>query len=340
MEAPMKVKVERTNRHNGDAFLDPHVGRRLSGFSRLAESSALIVIWVLLIIAFTIAEPGRFMTLANWSNILGSQAVLFVLTMAVLLPSILEDLDLSLGAIVGLSAMVVAVLNVQHHVPVLLAALVAVIVAAAVGAVNALFVVKFKDGPLIVTLATMTIVQGIVYAMSNSATIGIVSTNLSDWVFTKTLLGIPLEFYYGLIVFLIVWYFLGMTPLGQRMLVVGQSRDVARLSGIKVGGMRAAAFIIAAAIAGIAGVLYVGTTGAADPTAGSTYLLPAYAAAFLGSTAIRPGRFNAPGSTIAIFFLASGVSGLEILGAQDWVQYLFYGGILLISVTISGTLRK
>jgi len=320
----------------------PGTGRRsrTTGVARLAESFALVFIWVVLIIGFWVGEPGRFMTIANWSNVLGSQAVLFVLTLAVLLPSILGDFDLSLGSIVGLSAMVVAILNVQHGVPVLVACLVALVVSMIAGAVNALFVVWFKDDPFIVTLATMTVIQGIIYAMSASATIGVVSINLSNWVFGNTFLEIPLEFYFGLIVFLIVWYFLGMTPLGQRAVVIGQSRDVARLSGVRVSRMRAGAFILAALVAGIAGILYIGTTGSADPTAGSTYLLPAYAAAFLGSTAIRPGRFNAPGSAIAIYFLATGVSGLELLGAQDYVQQLFYGAILVISVTLSGFLRR
>ena len=105
--------------------------------------------------------------------------------------------------------------------------------------------------------------------------VGIVSTNLSNWIFGNNFLSIPLEFYYGLAIFLAVWYVLSFTPVGQKSLVIGQSREVARLTGVRVNRMRAWAFILGAAIAGIAGVAYAATNGTVDPTAGSALILPA-----------------------------------------------------------------
>lgn len=93
-------------------------------------------------------------------------------------------------------------------------------------------------------------------------------------------------------------------------------------------------------IAAIAGVLYTGMRGAADPTSALTFLLPAIAAAYLGSTSIYPGRFNAPGACIAVFFLSTGIMGLNFLGADTFVQNLFYGGGLVIAVSISQVLRN
>jgi ribose transport system permease protein len=274
------------------------------------------------------------------ANIFGSQAVLFVLTMAVLIPLVHGDFDLSLGAAAGICAMTISLLNVQHHVPVVFACLAGLAAALSVGAANALFVVRLRNDPFIITLGTMTVVIGIVYAISGGATVGIVSADLTSWVFTRELVGIPIEFFYGIGLLLVVWYVLAWTPLGQRALFVGQSRDVARLSGIRVDRMRVGAFLAGGLIAGVAGILYVGTTGSADPATGTSLLLPAYAAAFLGSTSIRPGRFNAPGAAIAVYFLATGVAGLQLLGAQDYVQQLFYGGALVIAVTLSNLIRR
>lgn len=93
--------------------------------------------------------------------------------------------------------------------------------------------------------------------------------------------------------------------------------------------------MIAGFVAAISGVLYAGTYGSASPGTGTGLLLPAYAAAFLGRTSIQPGRFNAIGAGIALYFLATGVSGLELLGAQNYVQELFYGIVLVIAVVIS-----
>jgi len=183
-------------------------------------------------------------------------------------------------------------------------------------------------------------VTGVIYIISGANSVGIVSVNLSNWVFTNNFLSIPLEFYYGLAIFLVVWYVLSFTPVGQKALVIGQSREVARLSGVRVNRQRSWAFILAAGIAGLAGIAYAATNGTVDPTAGSALILPAYAAVFLGATAIRPGRINALGAFVAVYFLATGTSGLELLGAQSYIQQIFYGAALVVAVTIPKATRN
>ena len=301
---------------------------------------AIVIVFVAMVIAFGVDTPSTFLSIGNLSNILGGQAVLFILVMAVLLPTIMGDfVDLSLGSSLGLSAMTLAVLNVNHGTPVLVACLAGVGAALLVGLVNVFFVVYFDNDPFIVTLGTMTIVQGITYIISGSNSVGIVSTGLSNWIFTNDFLSIPLEFYYGLAIFLVVWYVLSFTPVGQKALVIGQSREVARLTGVRVTRQRAWAFIIAAGIAGVAGIAYAGTNGTVDPTAGSTLILPAYAAVFLGATAIRPGRINALGALIAVYFLATGTAGLELLGTQSYIQQIFYGAALVVAITMPKVTR-
>ncbi|HTW97618.1 MAG TPA: ABC transporter permease [Acidimicrobiales bacterium] len=310
--------------------------RRHLGFDRYA----LIGAFVALIIGFGIAEPSTFLSVGNLSNILGSQTVLFVLVLAVLIPTVMGDFDLSLGASLGLSSMTIAVLNVQHGIPVMYAALAGVGVAMVVGIVNSIFVVYYRNDPFIITLGTMSVATGIIYVISGNNTIGVVSTNFSNWIFINDLFQVPLEFYYGLAIFVVIWYTLSFTPIGQKALVVGQSREVARLSGVKVDKMRAFGFVLASVVAAIAGWLYAGTQGSVDPTAGSTYILPAYAAVFLGATAIRPGRINSLGSFIAVYFLATGTVGLELLGAADYYQQIFYGAALVVAITIPKVTRQ
>ena len=121
---------------------------------------------------------------------------------------------------------------------------------------------------------------------------------------------------------------------------MGRGTNVARLSGIRVGRVRWGCFVAAGIIAAAAGVLYTGTAGASDPTSGQTFLLPAFAAAFLGSTAITPGRFNPWGTFIAVYFLVTGITGLAILGVQTWVQNVFYGGALVVAVSASQIVKK
>jgi ribose transport system permease protein len=305
-----------------------------------SEALALPVAFVLVMVGFSAGEPGRFFTLADISNTLGSQTVLFALTMAVLLPLINGDFDLSLGSVSALASMVAALLNADHGVGAVEACLAGLAVAIAAGLLNFALVVLFDTDSFIVTLGTGTAYAGLVYALSGSQTITGIGTGITGPIFVDEFLGIPLDFYYAVVIMLIIWYVQSRTPYGQRALFVGQSREVALLSGIKVTQTRMVAFIVAGALAGISGIFWIGTTGSADPTSASSLLLPAFAAAFLGSTSIKPGRFNALGATIAVLFLGFGVAGLQILGVPDYVQQLFYGAALVVAVVASRLLRK
>jgi ribose transport system permease protein len=320
---------------------EPTVPAGKSVLQRLGlQRYVIVIVFVAMIAAFAADIPGLFLSMGNLSNILGGQAVLFILVMAVLLPTVMGDfVDLSLGSSLGLSAMTLAVLNVNHGWPVALACLAGIGAALVVGLVNVFFVVYFDNDPFIVTLGTMTIVQGVIYIISGDNSVGIVSTSLSNWIFSNDFLAIPLEFYYGLAIFLVVWYVLSFTPVGQKALVIGQSREVARLSGVRVIRQRSWAYIIGAGIAALAGIAYAGTNGTVDPGAGSTLILPAYAAVFLGATAIKPGRINAVGALVAVYFLATGTVGLELLGTQSYYQQIFYGAALVAAVTIPKATR-
>jgi ribose transport system permease protein len=115
---------------------------------------------------------------------------------------------------------------------------------------------------------------------------------------------------------------------------------VAKLNGVNVSRIRFGSLIASATLAALAGVLYVGTSSAANPGAGEPLLLPAFAAAFLGTTAIAPGRFNPWGTFIAVYFLSSGITGLQLLGISSFVQNLFYGGALILAVVFAHLARR
>ena len=147
--------------------------------------------------------------------------------------------------------------------------------------------------------------------------------------------GIPISFYYAIALAAIIWYVLTYTAFGQQLLFTGRGREVGRLSGIAVGRVRLLAFVASGVMGAIAGILYTGTTGSANPNSGTYLLLPAFAAAFLGATCIKPGRFNAWGSVVAVYFLVTGINGLSVLGFRTYVHDLFYGGALVVAVMVS-----
>ena len=309
--------------------------RRLDLIQRVALPAA----WVVMIIGFGIASPNTFLTAANFQTMLGSQAVLLVLTLALIVPLTAGDYDLSVAGVLTLSAMLIAVLNVQHGWPIGLAILAALAFGALVGLVNGALMIFFGIESLIVTLGMGTLLGGITLWISDSATISGISQHLVDAVIAYRLFGISMAFYYGLILCAVMWYVFEYTAVGRRLLFVGRGRSVSKLSGVNVSGMRIGALVTSGTLAAGAGVLYAGTTGGADPSSGASFLLPAFAAAFLGATSIMPGRFNPWGTLLAVYFLVTGITGLQILGAQSYVQQLFYGGALLCAVALSQLAR-
>jgi ribose transport system permease protein len=305
------------------------------GDAALVRRFALPAAWVGVIALFGALEPDTFLTAANFETIFGSQAVLAVVTLGLLIPLTAGDYDLSVASVISLSAMVVALLNVNEGWPIVPAILAGLAAGALAGAVNGAIVVLLRVDSFIATLGSGSVIAGLVLWISDSNTVGGVSERLVDPVIVWDLFGIPLAFYYGLAVCAVVWYFLEYTSPGRRLLFVGRGRRAARLSGVRVERARWGALAASGAVAGLAGVLYAGTTGGADPSSGQTFLLPAFAGAFLGATSIMPGRFNPWGSLIAVYFLVTGVTGLQLLGAESFIQQLFYGGALILAVALS-----
>ncbi|KAA3511627.1 ABC transporter permease [Agrobacterium rosae] len=304
------------------------------------ERFALVGAWLLLIVIFGALMPDSFLSWRSFSTLFGSQAILVVLTLAIIIPLTSGDFDLSGASTLTMSCMLIAVLNVKLGWPIVPVILIALVSGIVIGAVNAFFVLYFRIHSLIVTLGVGTFVNGLILWVSSSQTISGVSMGLVEWVIINRLFGIPLAFFYAMILAAILWYALEFTIAGRKLLFVGRGREVSRLNGINVDRVRATSFILSGLISAFAGMLYAGMTGSADPLSGLNLLLPAFAAAFLGATTISPGRFNAFGAVIAVYFLVTGITGLTMLGADAYVQNLFYGGALVIAVSLSQLVRN
>lgn len=308
-------------------------------YARQFERVALLLVWAIIIAAFGLVMPTSFLTWGNFSIMFASYAPAALLAMAIIVPLTAGDYDLAVGATLTLSASTIGVLNVWQHVPIGLVLLIVLGMGVVVGLVHALFIVYFRVPSLVVTLGSTSLMSGIVQWMTNSSTIGGIDNALIMAVVGNRLFGIPYAFYYALAAALVMWYIFDYTPLGRRLLFVGRGREVARLNGIAVDRVRVGALVLSAVMASAAGILYAGVLGSADPYSGLNFLLPAFAAAFLGATTIQPGRFNPWGAVVAVYFLATGITGLSMLGIPLWVTNVFNGGALILAVTISQITR-
>ncbi|MBN9038291.1 MAG: hypothetical protein ABT15_33235 [Pseudonocardia sp. SCN 73-27] len=299
----------------------------------IASRYGLPIAWLLLILGFSIASPDIFLSRANFANIFGSQAILVVMTMGMIVPLTVGEFDLSMAGLVSTCLMLIGVLNVNYAWPIGAVLAAVFLLALVVGALNAFIVVRIGVNSLVVTLGMGTLLMGAAYGISGVGIIGI-SESLTAIARTR-LFGIQMAFYFGLLLTLIWWYVQRFTPLGRNMHFTGASPQVARLSGIDVDRLRAGSLIASSLTGAFAAMLLAGVLGSADPNAANGYLLPPFAAAFLGATAITPGRFNPWGAFIAVYFLVTGIVGLQILGLSGWIEQVFYGGALVLAVTLS-----
>lgn len=308
---------------------------RQSDLTYNLERFGLAVVWIAFIALFGTMRPDTFLTWSNFSTIFGSEAVLVVVTLGLIIPLTAGDFDLSIAQVLTLVSMITAILDARLGYPLFVVIPIALLIGALIGLVNGAITLYFRVHSLIVTLGVGTFLHGITLWISNSQTISGVSPTLMEWIIIQRIWGIPIAFYYAMALAFAIWYMLSYTAFGQHLLFTGRGREVGRLTGVAVDRVRLTAFMLSGVMGAIAGVLYTGTTGSANPSSGTFLLLPAFAAAFLGSTCIKPGRFNPWGSVIAVYFLVTGINGLSVLGFRTFVQDLFYGGALVLAVMIS-----
>lgn len=303
---------------------------------------ALIVVWALMAAFFWIMRPAAFGSASTVTSIFGGQSAEILLALSVLTTMVVGEFDLSFAFVMGFAATAIPVLATSAGFPLWLACIAGVLLGVAAGAVSAFFVVYLGVSSLVVTLGMGTLLMGLAQLISSSSIVYVISPGLSSLANTQVDLGVttlPVSFFYTVGLALVFAYVLAWTPLGRSMVFVGANPEVARLAGIRVQRIRAGAYIVAGLFAGLAGLVLVATVGGMDPSTSMTFMLPTLAAVFLGTAVVQPGAFNPVGMLVALFFLTTGIFGLQLLGATGWIQNAFYGGGLVAAVTLAKLVR-
>jgi ribose transport system permease protein len=303
--------------------------------SRLLSRWGLFLVFVIVFGAFSGWLPDKFPTSGNVQDILTAQPPGIFIAYAAMLVLVVGEFDLSIAATLGISQYL-ALKLITHYGLSWPEAIVATLgVGLAIGAVNAVLVVGLEINSFIATIGVATILEGLIEWISsgNQPIYGGAPSGFTSLAQTKAIVVLPV--YYALATAIVLWVLLEFTVIGRQMRATGANREAAKLSGIHTGRARVTAFVFAGVLSAFAGILVTAQVGAADASSGPSYLLPAYAAAFLGATAVRPGFFNVWGTVIAIFLVAVGITGLQLEGAETWITPVFNGSVLLFAVAVS-----
>jgi ribose transport system permease protein len=295
---------------------------------------AVVVAWALLILVFWGLRGREFLSADNFSAIFGTQAFLVVITLAVLFPIICGELDLSVASLAGLTASIIGELNGVDHYSIVISVIVGMFSAIGAACINGVIVVFVGLNAFVATLGLSTLWLGVAEWITNFQSISGINTSFvnlltSDW------LNLPIAFYLAMVLAVVCWYILRHTVAGRYIAFIGANRDAARLSGVNVRALRFLSFAAEGVLCAIAGCIAIAAFGGYQSTTATTFLLPAMSAAFLSTTVIDIGKFNVLGAVIGIYFLTTGINGLELMGLSSWVQDVFYGGALVLAVWIS-----
>jgi ribose transport system permease protein len=290
-----------------------------------------IYVFAALFLIYSIWVPDTFLTSTTWKSLLDEQAVTGIVAVGLVLPLAAGAFDLSIGYVVGIGSFGLAWLMAEHGLSAPVAILAVIVGGALIGLINGFLVTRVRIDSFIATLAVGSILAGLTTAMSNGTQIIGLDPGLTK-IANSHLFGITLPVYYLLAIGIVLWWVLDRTPIGRHIYATGGNAETARLAGVSTGRIVAGCLAGSAAIAAIAGVLVTARIGSANPEVGPEYLLPAFTAAFLGSTQLRHGRFNVWGTIIAVYVLAVGVKGLQLGGAPFWIAPVFNGVALILAV--------
>lgn len=308
--------------------------------SDLLSRFALIVVLALLWLTFSLWNPQVFATGANLQTILSVQATTALLALAVMVPLVAGHFDLSAGFQFGLAQSLCAVLAIRAQLNPLLAMGIVIVVGVLTGIVNGQLITRIGLPSFTTTLGTGMLVLGLTeWLTKNQVIIGPVAPWFLD-LGRSRLLGVPLPFVYLAIVAVVLFVLLEFTVWGRQAYATGANPAAARLSGVATDRQVRQTFVITGFLCGLSGCVSMTSLGGSSPVIGLGSLLPAFAAAFLGATCIRPGRYNVAGTVIAVYVIGVGITGLQQKGADVFVQDVFNGAALLVAIVVSTIARR
>ena len=319
---------------------DPSLdGEALSPAQRLVRAIpvyGLVMLTLALALLFSVLLPDTFPTLFNLRAILSDKSVIALLALAATIPMITGKIDLTVGYGIVLWHILAISLQTRYGLPWPLAVAIVLACAALAGVFNGLLVERVQIDSFIATLGTGTVIYAL--AMWHSGGRQVVG-ELPDGFLAiagGNFLGLPVAAFYVLVVSVGLWLVTEFTPLGRALYVIGANPKAAELNGISVRRHVMGAFVASGLLSGFAGVLLASRLQIGQASVGLEFLLPALVGAFLGSTTIRPGRVNVWGTLVGVAILAIGISGIQQFGGAFFVEPLFNGVTLLVSIGIAG----
>lgn len=324
---------------NSNVILESQLGYPKKGvlLSILKRSdTSVVVASLILFIVFAIGSSS-FLSSYNLFNVFRTTSLFLFVALGQAIVLVIGGMNLSLGAIGGLSVVTAGYTMHTLGLPGPVAVLFALIIGAAAGYLNGIVIVRLKLNAFVVTLATSFIFTGLVFGISK----GFPYTNIPKaftFIGREGLLGLPYLFWLMIFTLIVLWYVFKYTVIGRQILATGGNLVAARYSGIKTDKIILMGHVLSGIFAAIAGVLWISRMGSATPATGSDWMIISFAVAVIGGTALNGGAISAIGLFASSLMIALINNGLIMLGANVYYEQTFLGAIIMLAV-IAESLR-
>ena len=308
--------------------------------SILGEYGAFIAL-ALLVVVLSVIEPS-FRAPSNLMNLLRQASFNGLIAFGMTLVILSDGIDLSVGSVFALSAIICAELLVSGM-PAVLAVLIALVVGTALGAISGLLVTKGRLQPFIATLITMTAYRGVAKIITDGKPISQLANSASSGEFFFKAMGkgsvliaetikIPIPAIILVLAFLIVYFVLNKTTFGRRIYATGSNAKCANLVGVNTARIKIACYSISGFLSALAGLLMISRLDSAQPTLGSGYELDAIDAVALGGTSMSGGRGKITGTIAGVLIIAVLNNGLNIMNVSSYYQEVIKAVVILVAV--------
>lgn len=317
----------------------PRQDGAIRAFLRRQDNWNIIGLIITLIVVMAIASIASpyFMTVRNWLNIGQAISIRGIIAIGLTIVLITGGLDLSIAAVAAVAGMAAAAL-INAEVNGWLAAILALLLAGVLGAINGTIIVKFRINPIIATLGTLLLFRGLAYVVSGGKNI-VIGVNTWSFLGRGFFLGIPVSLIIYLVMLVLAYLFLRFTITGNYIYAIGGNSEACRNSGIQVDRLRFGVYIFTAMLSGIAGLILMSQAGTATPVALSGAELDIIAAVLLGGIALSGGRGSLVGTFLGSLLIGVINNALILTQVQVYWQMVARGILLIIAVTLDSLRR-
>lgn len=299
-------------------------------WSRVIRSLEIRMLGLALILAIGLSLLSPyFLTQNNIFNILDQSVVIGIIAVGMTLVILTGGIDLSVGSVAGLTGIILGLALQSMPIPVAIP--VAVLSGAGIGLISGILIAVFGLAPFVVTLGMMAIARSLAYIFSGQTAISNIPSGLSDIVYT-TVLGIPGNVLFLLILYAIAWAYLTYTKGGRTIYAVGSNAEAARAAGLNVLFYSILPYVISGALAAVAITFSIAQILSADPLAGNQMELDAIAAVVIGGASLYGGRGSIIGTLIGVIIMVMIRNGLNLMGVSPFWQGTAIGSIIILAL--------